>query len=45
MSPGEAFVTGIKMEKRLTFFSGADQGIKMYSERLKSTNQRTFSDN
>jgi len=26
------------------FFLGADQGIKMNSERLKSSDQRTFSD-
>ena len=30
--------------KRSTLFLGADQGIKMNSERLKSTDQRTFSD-
>ena len=30
--------------KRSTFFLGADQGIKTSSERLKSSDQRTFSD-
>jgi len=30
--------------KRSTFFLAADQGIKTNSERLKSTDQRTFSD-
>jgi len=30
--------------KRSTFFLGANQEIKMNSERLISTNQRTFSD-
>ena len=30
--------------KRSTLFLGADQGIKTNSERLKSTDQRTFSD-
>ena len=44
-SPVEAFVIGIKMESNFpTFFFGANQGIKMNSEQLISTDQHIFLD-